>query len=51
VNDDTVIRLQARLEASGDDDEKDRIRDAIAEHDQMTLTGDAHTREGADATS
>lgn len=46
-----VIALQQRLYATDDEEEKKRIRDALAEHEGYALTGDAHGREGADETS
>jgi hypothetical protein len=52
VTDDQKIQtLQLRLEQSEDPDEQRRLRDALAEHQGMSLTGDAHTREGGDKPS
>ena len=46
-----IRKLEMRLAETSDEDEKQRICDALAERRGMALTGDAHGREGADETS
>jgi hypothetical protein len=40
-----AAELRAQLAAATDDDERERLRNDIAEYEGHTLTGDAHQRD------